>query len=290
MSKAHKDPRLKQKPILVTGLSGAGISTVLNALEDFKFEVFDNFPISMIPQLYEQNYDSASTNGIAIGVDARTRGFSPSAVLDVVKAIEARLVYITCDDFVLHKRFTETRRRHPLGAGKSVSYGIKAEHDLLEPIHNKADIVIDTTDTSIHDLRHIIEGHFSVQAVENLTVSLLSFGFKNGMPRNADIVMDVRFLRNPHWDKDLKPKTGLDNDVGEYIREDADFEIFVESFKSLLQPLLPRYAKEGKSYLTIAIGCTGGRHRSVYTVETLKGWLQEQGINVYAEHRDIRGK
>ncbi len=274
-----------KKPVIITGLSGAGISTVLKALEDFKFEVFDNFPLSFVPQLFEQ--EQVGQRNIALGVDTRTRGFSSGTVIDLVREIDARLVFITCENSVLHKRFTETRRRHPLAQDKSVTYGIESERALLEPLKNRADIIIDSTDKSIHDLRHMLEGYFDVQSEENLTVSLMSFGFKNGVPREADIVMDVRFLKNPHWDSALRPKTGLDAEVGDYVRQDEGFDSFTQNFKVLIEPLLPRYAAEGKSYLTVAIGCTGGRHRSVFTVETLKLWLEERKTAVYVEHRDL---
>ena len=175
-----------------------------------------------------------------------------------------------------------------MAVDKSVSYGIRVEREVLSPLREQSDIVIDSTDTSIHDLRHMLEGHFALKPDENLTVSLLSFGFKNGVPREANIVMDVRFLKNPHWDKDLKPLTGMDSEVGAYVRQDTDFDDFIENFKGLLSPLLPRYAMEGKSYLSVAIGCTGGRHRSVFTVELLKKWLEEKGVKVFAEHRDLK--
>ncbi len=276
-------------PIIITGLSGAGISSVLKALEDFRFEVFDNFPLSLIPSLYGQVLTDSKErkSPLAIGVDTRTRGFSPKAVMKVVDEIGARLVFITCDDAVLQKRFTETRRRHPFAQDRSVAYGIDKERVLLRPLRDKADLVIDSTDISIHDLRHILEGHFVLQPNENLMVSLVSFGFRHGIPREADLVMDVRFLRNPHWDTALRPMSGLDTDVGEYIRQDKDFEGFVAHFKALLQPLFPRYVEEGKSYLTIGIGCTGGRHRSVFTVETMKVWLEGQGMSVHVTHRDL---
>lgn len=280
----------RERPLIITGLSGAGISSVLKALEDFHFEVFDNFPLPYIPQLLTNQPMQREHGGIAIGVDVRTRGFSPEAVLQMVQQIDAQLLYITCADNVLFKRFTETRRSHPLARNKSVSFGIDAERNLLEPLKEKADIVIDSTDSSIHELRHMLEGHLSVNKNEQLTVSLMSFGFKNGIPRSADIVMDVRFLKNPHWDPDLKPKTGKDEQVGAYISKDPDFLSFLDNFKNLIAPLLPRYAQEGKSYLTIAIGCTGGKHRSVYTVESLKKWVEEHGFNTYVEHRDIPKK
>ena len=279
----------QERPLIITGLSGAGISTVLKALEDFSFEVFDNFPLSFIPQLLPYlSHDEVSEHcGVAIGVDVRSRGFSPESVLAMIQQIDAKLLFITCSDDVLYKRFTETRRSHPLARNKSIAFGVQAERELLEPLRQQADILIDSSDRSIHDLRHILEGHLSVNTNEKLTVSLTSFGFKNGIPRSADIVMDVRFARNPHWDATLKPKTGKDNAVGAYIREDADYGRFLEDFKKMIEPLIPRYAQEGKSYLNIAIGCTGGKHRSVYTVEELKKWIKEKGVRVYAEHRDI---
>ena len=277
-----------KKNVIITGLSGAGISSALKAMEDLRFEVFDNFPLSFIPQLYsEKDGPVKNVNGIAIGVDTRTRGFSPETLLEVVEKTESQLVYITCDDTMLFKRFSETRRRHPLALDKSVSYGIRAEREMFALLQEKSDVVIDSTNTSIHDLRHILEGHFALKSDENLTVSLLSFGFKNGVPREANIVMDVRFLKNPHWDEHLKSMTGLDQKVANYIREDQDFDGFITNLKNLLKPLLPRYALEGKSYLSVAIGCTGGRHRSVFTVELLKKWLEENGVKVFAEHRDL---
>lgn len=276
------------KPLIITGLSGAGISSVLKALEDFNFEVFDNFPVSLVPELYAQTKkDEQEGTRLAIGIDTRTRGFSPEAILEIVEKLGARLLFITCDDTVLQKRFTETRRRHPLAREKSLIQGITAEKALMLPLKKMADLVIDSSEISVHDLRHILEGHFVRNADENLIVTLMSFGFRNGVPREADLVMDVRFLKNPHWKAELRPKTGLDPDVGAYIEEDEAFQPFLRRFKALLEPLLPRYIDEGKSYLTIAIGCTGGKHRSVYTVETLKKWFEEQEIHVYADHRDL---
>lgn len=280
---------IDRKPIIVTGLSGAGISSVLNALEDFGCEVFDNFPLSMIPALCaDKPSDRVGFKGrIAIGVDSRTRGFSSDSVIELVEELDARLLFITCEDAVLQKRFTETRRRHPMAKDIALQHGIAAEKMLLKPLKQNAYFVIDTTDTSVHDLRHILQGHFDVHPEENLIVTLMSFGFRNGVPREADIVMDVRFLKNPHWDKSLKQKTGLDPQVGNYVAQDPHFLDFISGFKSLLAPLLPRYATEGKSYLTVAIGCTGGKHRSVYTVEVLKDWLAEQNVRVFVEHRDL---
>lgn len=277
------------RPLIITGLSGAGISSVLKVLEDFEYEVFDNFPPVLIDELLTQTKPHPTNIGanIAIGIDTRTRGFSPDSLLSTVKVLGARLVYITCDDSVLQKRFTETRRRHPMAQQKSLRYGIEAEREIIEPLASSADFVIDTSKTSIHDLRHILEGFFISKPEKNMAVTLMSFGFRKGVPKEADIVMDVRFLKNPHWEKTLKPLTGMDKKVGDYIRQDEGFEGFLKNFKALLLPLLPRYAHEGKSYLTVAVGCTGGKHRSVFTIETLRAWFEEQEISVYVEHRDL---
>ncbi|MEM7650998.1 MAG: RNase adapter RapZ [Pseudomonadota bacterium] len=275
----------QNQPVIVTGLSGAGLSSVLKNLEDLGFEAFDNFPLSLVEPLIK---DTQNPQNLAIGIDARTRGFSPDAVLKTVKDINAKLVFITCDASVLHKRFTETRRSHPLAKGKPVSEGIAQEQKLLESLKAHADLCVDTSELSVHDLRHILEGHFHTQSDKTLTVSLVSFGFRHGLPREADIVMDVRFLKNPHWDEVLKPKTGLDKDVGNYIESDETFEGFITNFKALIEPLFPRYSHEGKNYLTIGIGCTGGRHRSVYCTEKISAWLKSQNIPAHITHRDLK--
>lgn len=272
--------------ILVTGYSGAGMSSVLKALEDLGMEVFDNFPLTLVDPLINDKEKQAD-KPIAIGIDTRTRGFAPDAVLETARRIGGMIVFVTCDDHELQRRFTETRRRHPLAKETSVRNGIDAEHRLLDSLKFKSDLVIDTTTLSIHDLRHILEGHFRVESQKELTVTLMSFGFKYGLPREADIVMDVRFLENPHWIAELRPLTGKNEAVGQHIEKDPHFDEFITNVKNLLVPLLPRYAHEGKKYLTIAIGCTGGRHRSVYTVEKLEKWLKGLGTPSHIEHRDI---
>ena len=271
--------------VIVTGLSGAGMSSVLKTLEDFGYEVIDNCPLSLVGPLMAES--DIKTRRIALGIDARTRGFSPDSLLETARRVNAELIFITADKRELQKRFSATRRRHPMAQSKSVVEGIKQERELLKPIADEAAVTIDTTELSVHDLRHILEGYFYKGDTQKLTVSLLSFGFKHGAPRGADIIMDVRFLKNPHWDARLKPKTGLDKEVGTYIAKDPFFDKFMKNFKGLLKPLLPRYIEEGKNYLTIAIGCTGGRHRSVYTVEQLRKWLDEENISTHVIHRDI---
>ena len=272
-----------KKLLIVTGLSGAGMSSALKNLEDLGYEVLDNFPLTLIDQLL----DTKSDRPIAIGVDSRTRNFSAAKLKQAVKKYDAAMVFITCKHSELQKRFTETRRKHPLAKDRPVSDGINKEMELLKPVKEQADLVIDTTEFSIHDLRHVIDGHFARENKQRLAVTLVSFGFKNGIPREADIVMDVRFLANPHWDKKLKPLTGKDKKIGAYIEKDESFAPFIENFQNMIEPLLARYNHEGKSYLTIAIGCTGGKHRSVFTVEKLDKWFKGLKIKTHVKHRDI---
>jgi UPF0042 nucleotide-binding protein len=272
-------------PILfITGLSGAGMSSALKVLEDLGYEVFDNFPLALLDSLIAEG---SHTRPIAIGIDTRTRGFDPQAIIDRVKQVKGRLIFITCDEAVLQKRFTETRRRHPLAADRPVIAGIKKEMELLYPMRGIADPVIDTSELSIHDLKRIILDLFPREGGSGLTVTLQTFGFKNGLPRHADIVMDVRFLKNPHWEQDLKPMTGLDKSVQDYVEKDPAYDDFLKNFKALLEPLFERYKAEGKSYLTVALGCTGGKHRSVVVAEKLKDWMQQKGLAVSIDHRDM---
>ncbi len=269
--------------VIVTGLSGAGMTSVLKNLEDLNFEVFDNFPLSLVKSLLKD-----APSPVAIGIDSRSRDFKATAILKAAKDLKAKLVFITCDDNVLQKRFTETRRKHPLAKDRPVRDGIKQERRMLFDLQAAADIVIDTSELSVHDLRHILDGYFASKKKSRMTIALKSFAFRHGIPREADLVLDVRFLKNPHWDKKLKPKTGLDKQVGAYIATDPAFKAFMNDFKKLLKPLLPRYAGEGKSYLTIAVGCSGGKHRSVYVAEQFRTWLKGAGYTTHTEHRDIK--
>ena len=270
----------KNKNILiVTGLAGAGMSSSLKF-----FEVFDNFPLSLLSELI----DDSKNKPIAIGIDSRSRGFKPKEIEKAIKKHNAFLVFVTAEESVLQKRFTETRRKHPQAKDRPPSAGIKVEQKLLYPLREVANLILDTTTLSIHELKRVIHGNFGHNSDNRLSVTLLSFGFKNGTPREADIIMDVRFLKNPYWNEELKPLTGLDKKVSDFIKTDNGLNSFFEKFKDLLFELLPRYKLEGKSYLTIAIGCTGGKHRSVYIVETLKPLIEEFGYNSYIQHRDIK--
>lgn len=271
--------------VFVTGLSGAGMSSTLNALEDLGYEVFDNFPLGLVDPLLKDK--SSPQRPIAFGIDTRSRNFDPQAVIQAAERLSARVTFLTCDEAVLQKRFTETRRRHPLAGDRPVSAGIKREQTLLHPMKQMADPIIDTTETSIHDLRRIVAGHFAPRDEPTLQITVMSFGFKYGIPREADIVMDVRFLCNPYWEADLKSLTGLDQPVIDYVNRDQAYNAFLENFKALLKTLLPRYTQEGKTYLTIAMGCTGGRHRSVHIAQALGEWLTGEGMTVATEHRDM---
>ncbi len=280
----------KKTIVLVTGLSGAGRSSFLKALEDTGFEVFDNLPLTLLQALLSQ--DDLQHTPIAFGVDIRTRGFKPEDVAETFqtlkkdKSLDAHLVFLTCDEAVLQKCFSETRRRHPLASDRPVSAGIKREMDLLMPLRPAADIVLDTTELSIHDLKRFVQSTFREAAPGKLAVSLLSFGFKYGIPREADMVLDIRFVKNPHWESTLRALPGTEKVVQDFVRSDPDYAPFMKHLEDLIAPLLPRYRGEGKSYLTIAIGCTGGRHRSVTAVTDLAAALAEHA-SVYVQHRDL---
>ncbi|HUN47388.1 MAG TPA: RNase adapter RapZ [Stellaceae bacterium] len=276
--------------LVVTGISGAGRATALKALEDLGYEAVDNLPLSLVPALMGHRPLKAP---LALGADVRTRDFGASALADTLDrmAVEggarALVVFLDCDDAHLVQRFTETRRRHPLAADRPVIDGIRLERQYVSPLRERADLVIDTSELSPADLKRVLTGHFALDRSPGIALSVLSFSYRHGLPRDADIVFDARFLRNPHYVATLKPLTGLDPAVGAYIAADEDLPDFFRHVTELVQPLLPRFEREGKSYLTIAIGCTGGRHRSVYLAERLAAWLGERGRGVSVRHRDI---
>lgn len=276
--------------LVVTGMSGAGRSTALKALEDLGYEAVDNLPLSLLPNLLGA---AAQRPPLAIGVDVRTRDFGVGALLDALDRLvaehqlELRIVFLDCEDDRLVRRYTETRRRHPLAGDRPVTDGIALERRRVSPLRDRADLVIDTTALNPGDLKRLLHGHFALDAAPGITLFVTSFSYRHGLPRDADLVFDVRFLRNPHYVSSLRPLTGADAAVGAFIAADPDFAPFFERLCALLQSLLPRYESEGKTYLTIALGCTGGRHRSVYLAERLGQWLREQGRTVGLGHRDI---
>ncbi len=286
------DKKPKRRIVIVTGLSGAGMSSALKVLEDNGYEVFDNFPLSLFdPLLKEKGYED---HPIAIGFDSRSRGFDPSAIAARVESLQeepdisATLLYLTANDGTLHKRFMETRRFHPQARDRSVQDGIDLERAWLRPLLDDADQVIDTSEFSTHDLRRHIEGSYQTDPMrQNLSINIVSFGFKHGVPREANLVFDVRFLKNPYWDRDLRDLTGHDESVIECVRGDPAFEIFMTKLRDMLEFLLPLYMEEGKHYLTLAIGCTGGQHRSVYISELLAKDIAAMGLMVSVRHRDL---
>ena len=275
------------RPILfITGLSGAGISTTLKALEDVGYEVFDNFPLSQVPAvLNEEGYEEKP---VAFGFDSRTRAFTPDNLITMAKDMQAQLVFLNASNSTLQKRFSETRRVHPLAKDRTVTDGIIHERQWLDPLARASDLKIDSTDLSVHDLKHLVEAKFSPHnEAGKLSVTVMSFGFKHGVPREVDMVIDVRFLKNPHWDSDLKPKTGQEHDVQDYIKTDPHFEDFLTKTKDYIAFLLDRYKAEGKSYFTIAFGCTGGRHRSVFMTETMAEYISSLNYSTTTRHRDL---
>jgi UPF0042 nucleotide-binding protein len=282
--------------VLVSGLSGAGKSSILHALEDLGYEAIDNPPLPLVEQLLARP-DPAGGRRIAVGVDARTRGFDADAVLAMLArlrrnpALRPELLYAWAEESVLLRRYTETRRRHPLAPEGRVADGIAAEQALTAPLRDAADLVVDTSDLPPAELRRLIERRYGPEAESDrqaaLSVALVSFAFAAGLPREADMVFDARFLRNPHYVPELRPCTGLEPDVAAYIEADPDFAPFFAKALDLLALVLPRFVQEGKKYATVGVGCTGGRHRSVHLVEKLASRLIEAGWRVTVTHREL---
>jgi UPF0042 nucleotide-binding protein len=290
---ADTPPLAPPRPVvLVTGLSGAGKASILRTLEDLGFETVDNPPLPILEELVG---DGASP--IAIGVDARSRGFDAEAVRHAVERLRLRqdiavtLVFATAEEAVLLRRFSETRRRHPLAPGgplgSRVAHGIAQEAALLAPLREAADMVVDTSDLPLPELRRVVEHRFRPTGTSGLDITIFSFGYPKGLPREAELVFDMRFLRNPHYDPALRPMTGKDAPVAAFIEADPDFAPFFARMTGLLDLLLPRYVAEGKKYLTIAFGCTGGKHRSVLVAERLAAHLAAGGWRAEVIHRDI---
>ena len=285
-----------QRILLVTGMSGAGKSTALHTFEDMGWETVDNLPLSLFDQLLEspRSLDrQAADRSIAIGIDSRTRGFDAGAIVERIKTLESdhdfriETLFLDCNAAELERRFSETRRRHPQAQDRPAAQGILIERDMMMPLRRWAEHVIDTSDSSANDLRVELRNRFSRQAGQEMTVTIASFGFARGILRNADMVFDMRFLRNPHWDETLRPMTGKDKAVGDYIAEDPAYEDAVGRMEELLVTLLPRYRAEGKAYVTIAFGCTGGRHRSVHVAERVAQRLRDSGFSPTVAHRDL---
>ncbi len=284
------DPRL----LLVTGLSGAGKSTVLKVLEDLGWEVVDNLPLALLQALIDAPAKHSGANRpIAVGIDSRSRGFKPAELVKRIKTLrddggrDIQTLFLDCAGAELERRFSETRRRHPLAEDRPAADGIARERELMEPLRRWAEHVIDTTNYSSNDLQQEVRQRFGDAGEGEPVLNILSFGFARGLPRNADLVFDMRYLRNPHWDPKLKPGTGLDPAVAAYVIADPAYEDSVSQIERLILTLLPRYRAEGKSYVTIAFGCTGGRHRSVHVADRVARTLRAAGHEPTVTHRNL---
>ncbi len=276
--------------VLVTGMSGAGRTTALKNLEDLGFEAVDNLPATLLGHLVRSS-DQVERD-VAIGIDCRTRAFDPQKLAHQLaertsaQAPHLQLLFLDCEDEILRRRFTESRRRHPLGPDRPVTDGITRERLLIAPLRERADLVIDTSQLPLARLRQLIAGHFGGEAIACPTLSVISFAYRNGLPREADLVFDVRFLANPHYVDELRPLTGADPAVRAYVEADPGCALLMDRLDDLVLPLLPLYQREGKSYLTIAFGCTGGRHRSIVVAERFALRLRSSGWLVTLWHRD----
>ncbi len=279
--------------LIVTGMSGAGKSTALKALEDLGYEAVDNLPLGLVEALLAAPRNE-TPRPLAFGIDTRTRDFHAEALVARLNAlrnggsgIDIRLLFLDCADDELVRRFSETRRRHPLAVDRPAADGIARERELTTVLKQWADLVIDSTDLSATDLRRRIAERLGRDGRHPLTITIQSFGFAHGLPRNADLVFDMRFLANPHWDVALRPLTGEDAAVAAFVAADPAFAPAIDRIADLLLTLLPGYGREGKAYLTIAFGCTGGRHRSVAVAREIAARLRATGVVPMLAHRDV---
>ncbi|HXJ36799.1 MAG TPA: RNase adapter RapZ [Candidatus Eisenbacteria bacterium] len=278
--------------VVVTGLSGSGKSTALRVLEDLGFYCVDNLPVALVPRFIELwEASREEVHRVALGIDARERRFLEGfqTAFDELRRAGVRLevIYLEASDEVLVRRFSETRRPHPAAVGGAVEDGIRRERDALREVREVADRIVDTSAFTVHELRAAFRDMLARADTRDLTVSLVSFGYKYGLPTDADLAFDCRFLPNPFFVDELRPKTGLDQPVADWVLGRDDAQEYLRHVVDLLAFSLPHYRREGKSYLTIAVGCTGGRHRSVVLVEELRRRLAGTGARVLVRHRDI---
>ena len=276
--------------VLVTGPSGAGRATAINVLEDAGYEAIDNIPLRLVPRLFD---GKPLEHPLALGIDVRNRDFSVSGLMELHDVLSGRedasvtLLFLECRPDVLLRRYSETRRRHPLTPEDSPEDGILQEIALLKPIEARADIVIDTSNLSPHELKTELHKWFVDSADQRLAVTLQSFSYKRGIPQGCDMVFDARFLANPHWEPALRKKTGQDPSVVDYLRQDSRLEPFLAHISGMLTFLLPEYEAEGKTHMLVGIGCTGGQHRSVAVTESVAATLAEQGWQVSIAHKEL---
>ena len=287
------DPAPDHRLVLVTGPSGAGRSTAIRVLEDLGYEGIDNIPLSLVPRLLD---GPPLGRPIALGLDVRNREFNATALIELIDGltrdprVALQVLYLDCAAPELVRRFSETRRRHPLAPAETPDQGIERELDLLAPIRVRADHLIDTSDLTPHDLKADLARWFDPGAGGRLAVSVQSFSYKRGLPRGLDMVFDCRFLSNPYWQADLRPLDGRTPAVAAFVRDDPRFAEFFRRLQDLVLFLLPAHLEEGKSHLAIGFGCTGGQHRSVAVAEMLGAALAEAGWPVSKRHRELERK
>ena len=290
MSEADTNSLAQRRIVLVTGPSGAGRTTAIRTMEDLGFEAIDNLPLGLLPRLLE---DPPLGRDLVLGLDVRNRDFSVNALIETLDSlqdapgVETELLYLDCRSEVLLRRFSETRRRHPLAPAEGPEQGVRRELDLLAPIRDRADIVIDSSDLTPHELRADIERLIVPEAGARLAVSVNSFSYKRGLPHGLDMVLDCRFLRNPYWDPALRGLNGCSAEVVDYVAQDSRFAVFFDRVLDLLRLLLPAYLDEGKAHFAIGFGCTGGQHRSVAIAEKIAQALAEEGWQVSTRHREL---
>ncbi len=287
----------KQRVLLVTGMLGAGKTTALRVLEDLGWEVIDNFPIRLLERLLDSHdTENLEHTPIAIGFDSRTRGFNPHAITALVKKlnlrqnIELTTIYLDCSGEELQRRYNETRRRHHLAIDMPAVSGISAEREIMEPLRRWADMVISTTSFAANELQQAIRELFAPDYGPDITLTISSFGFARGMPPVADFVFDMRFLDNPHWDSTIRPLTGQDQAVADFIKRDPAFSDVYGQILQLLKTVLPRFQDKAKAYVHVAFGCTGGKHRSVYMAEQVAAALLNEGYRPTILHRNLSSR
>lgn len=282
-----------RRVVLVTGPSGAGRSSALNVLEDAGYEVIDNLPMRLMPMLFEE---AEQTRPLALGIDARNRDFSTNGVVDLLghlatrPGVVAELLFLDCNTDVLLRRFSETRRRHPMAPADRPADGIQAEQDLLEPLQARADVLIDTSELNVHELRAEVEHWFAPGGKRHLSVTVQSFSYKRGLPRSVDMVYDCRFLKNPYWEPSLRALNGTDAAVAAHVATDPRYDAFADKVLDLSLLILPACQEEGKSHFSIAFGCTGGQHRSVTLAESHALRLAQEGWQVSIRHRELNAR
>ncbi|HEU4876621.1 MAG TPA: RNase adapter RapZ [Sphingomicrobium sp.] len=284
-ARSNSLPRL----LLVTGMSGAGKSTVLDALEDMGWDCVDNLPSALLNDFVHGERAARQKMPVAVGMDVRSRGFDPKALPDLLASIEGvtpEILYLDCAGSELIRRYDETRRRHPLAPDRPAEDGIARERGLTDPLRRIADVVLDTTDLTPADLREALRQRYGGD-VDQPVITIASFGFARGISRTADLVFDMRFLANPHWVDELRPLTGEDAAVQAYVASDPAWDVMMDQVEALATALIPRYWAAGKSYLTMAFGCTGGRHRSVAAAVEMAKRLHQAGFSPIVRHRDL---